>query len=105
MLTNKEIYRRLYDEYWGGGDVSVLRQYMADTYQDHVLGLKSVEDWEAFMAPFRTGLPDLHFKIHHLIEEGDMVRVHGTNERLRTESFANSIRFFVQLIRNVEALP
>lgn len=39
------------------------------------------------------------------IEQGDMVRIHGTNERLRPDSFANSIRFFVQLIRNVEDLP
>lgn len=39
------------------------------------------------------------------LEEGDMVRVHGTNERLRIESFASSVGFFAQLIRNVEALP
>ncbi len=39
------------------------------------------------------------------MEEGDMVRVHGTNERLSVASFGNSIRFFVQLIRNTEELP
>lgn len=39
------------------------------------------------------------------IGAGDMVRVHGTDERLRPESFANSIRFFVRLTRNVESLP
>ncbi len=37
--------------------------------------------------------------------DGDMVRIHGTNERLSVESLAGSIRFFVQLIRNAESLP
>lgn len=38
-------------------------------------------------------------------EDGDMGRVHGTNERLRIESYANSIRFFAQLVKNADALP
>ena len=87
MSTNKEIYQRLYDEYWTGGDVSVMRQYLSPKYKDHALGLKSVEDWEGFMSPFRTGLPDLRFTVHHLIEEGDLVASVWTAEATHTGEF------------------
>ncbi len=36
--------------------------------------------------------------------EGDIERVHGTNERMSVESFAASINFFIQLVRNSEEL-
>ncbi len=36
--------------------------------------------------------------------EGDVERVHGTNERMSVESFAASVTFFMQLIRNAEEL-
>ena len=38
-------------------------------------------------------------------EEEDMRRVHGTNERVRTESYLDSVRFFYRLIRNFDQLP
>ena len=34
------------------------------------------------------------------VEVGDLKRVHGTNERLAVENFANGIRFFRRLIEN-----
>ena len=37
--------------------------------------------------------------------EGDVERFHGTNERMSVVSFANSVRFFQQLIRNADELP
>ncbi len=84
---NKEIYQRLYDEYWGGGNVAVLKEYLDRGYEDHVLGLKSVKDWEAFMAPFRTGMPDLKFHIQHMIAEGDLVVSVWTAEATHTGDF------------------
>ncbi len=37
--------------------------------------------------------------------DGDLVRVHGTDERLRVEDYLHSVRFFLQLVKNVDALP
>jgi carboxypeptidase PM20D1 len=39
-----------------------------------------------------------------LIDESDIARVHGTNERLSVESFAMSVRYFYQLIKNFDGL-
>ena len=33
-------------------------------------------------------------------KENDTYRIHGTNERIAVESYANIVRFYVQLIRN-----
>ena len=34
-----------------------------------------------------------------------MRRVHGTNERVRTSSYLDSVRFFYRLIRNFDEMP
>jgi len=33
-------------------------------------------------------------------EPSDLVRIHGTNERLSVEDFEHAVRFFVQLLKN-----
>jgi carboxypeptidase PM20D1 len=38
------------------------------------------------------------------IDESDIARAHGTNERLSVESFTTSVRYFYQLIRNSDEL-
>ncbi len=38
------------------------------------------------------------------LKSADIVRVHGTDERLAIESFANSIRFFHLLLMRLDAL-
>jgi len=40
-----------------------------------------------------------------LMEEDATKRAHGTDERLSIDSFVKGIRFYVQLIRNAQALP
>lgn len=84
---NKQIYRELYDKFWTGGDADAMAHYMADGYEDHELGLKSVEDWVAFMAPFRTGMPDLKFTVNTLIAEGEMVASLWTATATHTGEF------------------
>ena len=39
-----------------------------------------------------------------VITQEDFRRFHGTNERLATESLAVSVRYFYQLIKNVDAM-
>jgi carboxypeptidase PM20D1 len=39
------------------------------------------------------------------MEPSDLERMHGTNERVSIENYAEAIRFYAQLIRNVDALP
>ena len=34
------------------------------------------------------------------IQKSDLARIHGTNERVSVESYAGTVRFFVQLLRN-----
>ncbi len=38
------------------------------------------------------------------IDESDLARAHGTNERLSVESFVTSVRYYYQLIRNSDGL-
>lgn len=39
-----------------------------------------------------------------IVDESDIARAHGTNERLSVENFATSVRYFYQLIKNSEGL-
>ena len=43
------------------------------------------------------------FRFNPFVVNPDMVDgVHGTNERLRADDFARGVRFYAQLIRNVQ---
>jgi predicted ester cyclase len=77
----------LFDKFWTGGDAEVMAYYMADGYVDHVLGHKSVEDWVAAMAPFRTGMPDLKYTVDLMIAEGELVSSLWTATATHTGEF------------------
>ena len=49
---------------------------------------------------FALVTPRLYRLSPFVLEVGDLKRVHGTNERLSVENFANGIRFFRRLIEN-----
>ena len=34
---------------------------------------------------------------------GDLERMHGTNERVRVQDYVAAVRFYAQLIRNMDA--
>ncbi|MEJ2238355.1 MAG: M20 family peptidase [Gemmatimonadales bacterium] len=56
-------------------------------------------------ARYYTGLSNNVYRfLPARIDESDIARAHGTNERLSVESFATSVRYFYQLIRNSDGL-
>ncbi len=39
------------------------------------------------------------------LQAGDLERIHGTDERLGVDDYLGSVRFFLQLVKDVDALP
>ena len=75
---NKANEKRLYDEVWNKGDLSLIPElvspdYVSGDYKGHEGYLHLVE-W------FRGPMPDLHFTIDEIVGEGDKVvyRLSGT---------------------------
>lgn len=78
--------------------------------------IKEVIGSDVLVAPFLVlpGTDSRHFtglstNVYRFLptrfEEEDMRRVHGTNERVPTGSYLDSVRFFYRLIRNVDEMP
>ena len=73
---NKSIVRRWIDEGWNKGSLAVADQVYAADYKQHEPGpaqVNSREELKAYVAGFRSALPDLHFEVDPLIAEGDRV--------------------------------
>jgi steroid delta-isomerase-like uncharacterized protein len=73
---NKELIKRAVEEIWNRGDYSSLDQFVTRDFVVHVSPDESVyghEGVEQFYTEFRKAFPDLHFRIHDQIAEGDKV--------------------------------
>ena len=76
--TNKAVSRRLFEEVWNKGNLTVLNEIIAT---DHVStgpgtlpGLPTgPEGSKQFVTVYRNAFPDLHFTIDDQIAEGDKV--------------------------------
>ena len=74
---NKALARRLIEEAWNQGNLSVLDELMQPDYAGHhsrVAGIQpSREHYEQFIATTRRALPDFHATIEDQIAEGNLV--------------------------------
>ncbi len=70
---NRNIYRKLFTDYWSGDDEEVLRACVPENSVNHTLHVHGPDEWIEFMKPFRVGLPDFHFIIDHELSDGDFV--------------------------------
>ncbi len=75
---NKANEKRLYDEVWNKGDLSLIPELVSP---DYVSGdYKGHEGYRRLVNFFREPMPDLHFTIDEIVGEGDKVvyRLSGT---------------------------
>jgi steroid delta-isomerase-like uncharacterized protein len=87
--TNKTVARRLFEEVWNKGNLTVLNEIIA---KDHVSsgpgtlpGLPAgPEGSKQLVTVYRNAFPDVHFTIDEQIAEGDKVvtrwTAHGTHQ-------------------------
>jgi steroid delta-isomerase-like uncharacterized protein len=80
LEKNKDIVRRILDEFWRAGKPSVLDQLLAIDITNHELSKEPVSGRDAYKAwanGFRqataAGFPDLEIGLDELIAEGDLV--------------------------------
>ncbi len=90
LQKNKEIVRRVLDEFWHKGDERVLDELFATDYINHDLsnpemrGLEAFKQWaRGARAMWSAGIPDWRVTIEDLVVEGDRVAkrwvLRGTN--------------------------
>ena len=77
---NKALTLRGFEEMFNKGDLSVVDELVADRGQDHqeAPGTDFAEHLKDVIKKMRTAFPDLHFDIHHILAEGEIVAVHST---------------------------
>ncbi len=77
--NHKAVVRRLFDEVWNKGDLSVTEQCFAPTYTHHDPSTPDLgqgpEGEKRRAALYRSAFPDLRLTIEDLIAEGDTVAV------------------------------
>jgi predicted ester cyclase len=78
--SNKALAREFMERAFNSGDLSVIDEQHAPESIDHQepLGTDFVAHLKAVVTGLRTAFPDLHFEIHHMVGEGDIVAFHST---------------------------
>ena len=77
---NKALTLRGFEEMFNRGDLSVVDELVADRGEDHqeAPGTDFAAHLKDVITKMRTAFPDLHFEIHHMLAEGDMVSCRST---------------------------
>jgi steroid delta-isomerase-like uncharacterized protein len=77
---NKSVVRRLFDEAWNRGNLSVVDESVhADIVQhDPSSPARGVAAVRELIAGYRAAFPDVHFTVDRVVAEGDQVAVHWT---------------------------
>ncbi|HEY7479504.1 MAG TPA: ester cyclase [Gemmatimonadales bacterium] len=77
---NKEIVRRIFNEFWLAGNTTVLDQLLAsevsntELSKDPVSGRNAYKEWaNGFRQVTGTGFPDMSIALDALVAEGDLV--------------------------------
>ena len=73
--ANKAIVRRLIEEVWNEGKLSVIDEIHASDYVGHAPPehMWGPEDYKELVARYRAALPDIRWTIDDMITEGDKV--------------------------------
>lgn len=74
--TNKAIVRRLFEKAWNEADVDAVAQHLGQEIQFHFRGHSrqtNAGDLQILIHNWRQSFPDLHFQLHEIIAEGDLV--------------------------------
>lgn len=86
LERNKAVARRLYEELWGKGDLSVIDECVARDYVNHqasvdphlspsvsAVDICGAETFKALVRAWRLGFPDVQTRVEDQIAEGDKV--------------------------------
>lgn len=78
--SNKAIVRAVMERAFNQGDLSVIDDYMALGAVDHqeAPGTDFSSHLKHVVRALRAAFPDLHFEIHAMLAEGDIVAFHST---------------------------
>jgi steroid delta-isomerase-like uncharacterized protein len=78
--ANKAVIRRVIEEAWNKGDVSLLDELFIPDYTGHFPPetMHGPTGYKASVIKWRTAMPDFHYTIEDMIADGDKVAVHGT---------------------------
>jgi steroid delta-isomerase-like uncharacterized protein len=84
---NKALFRRIYEELWNRGNLSVADEVIAPDFMNHSASPDSNRGPESVRGTLtwaRNAFPDVHFEIEELVAEGDIVAgrltMSGTHE-------------------------
>lgn len=77
---NKESVKQFMERAFNHGDLSVIDEQLAQEAVDHQepLGTQFVIHLKAVINGMRTAFPDLHFEIHNMVAEGEIVAFRST---------------------------
>lgn len=80
MSTIKDIVYEVMEKGFNQGDLSVIDKTTATEAVDHQepLGTEFIAHLKDVIVTLRTAFPDLHFEIHQVIAEGDIVAFRST---------------------------
>lgn len=85
---NKDLLRRLYDEFVDGGNVKAAAEIVSPDFVNDTNELRGVDAVKAIVLPLREAFPDLRHTINDLVAEGDRVAVRWTMEATHRGPFA-----------------
>jgi steroid delta-isomerase-like uncharacterized protein len=76
--NNKAVVRRWIEEGWNAGNLSVADElytpdFFAESMEEGIPDLHGPEGAKGMIRRLRSAFPDLHFRIDHLVSEGDLV--------------------------------
>ncbi len=77
---NKALTLRGFEEMFNKGDLSVVDELVSERGEDHqeAPGTDFAEHLKDVITKMRAAFPDLHFDVHHILAEGEIVAVHST---------------------------
>jgi steroid delta-isomerase-like uncharacterized protein len=78
--TNKTLVRQFMERAFNEGDLSIVDAALTQDGIDHQepLGTNFASHLKAVITMLRTAFPDLHFEIHQMLAEGDLVAFRST---------------------------
>lgn len=86
---NKKISREVLERAFNQGDLSVIDAYIAPDGVDHQEppGTDFVAHLKQVVTAMRTAFPDLHFELHEMVAEGEIVAFRSTMTGTQTGMF------------------
>jgi steroid delta-isomerase-like uncharacterized protein len=88
--VSKQISRDILERAFNRGDLSVFDQYIAPDGIDHQEppGTDFIAHLKQVVIGLRTAFPDLHFEVHDMLAEGEIVAFRSTMTGTHTGTFA-----------------